>query len=87
MLAPLFTKWYRNLFKKNDARQLSNQIFVTDYHPDFQYPCTHITAFLFSIDTFILLLKNDIIIRVTPENRNDFRRWLEKHHIREVVLN
>ena len=50
----------------------------------FDHDAAELSAYIFSIDTFIISLKNERIIRfVTPEP-DDFKQWLDHHNIRNV---
>lgn len=50
----------------------------------FGYEATELSAYVFSIDTFVISLKNGRIIRHVAEQHEAFRQWLEAHGIRNV---
>lgn len=52
----------------------------------FDYDATELSAYIFSIDTFIISLQNDDkrTIRFVTTEPDDFRQWLEAHGIRNV---
>ncbi len=50
----------------------------------FDHDATELSAYIFSIDTFIISLKNEEIIRFVTENPDDFQKWLEYHRVRNV---
>ena len=52
----------------------------------FEHEASELSAYAFSIDTFILSLKNDDkrTIRFVTTQPDDFRQWLEEHGIRNV---
>jgi len=43
-----------------------------------------LSAYIFSIDTFIISLKNEEIIRFVTTEPDDFKQWLEHHGVRNV---
>ncbi len=50
----------------------------------FPYSAEELSAYIFSIDTFIISLKNEEIIRHTTTRPDDFKHWLDHHRIRNV---
>lgn len=50
----------------------------------FPHEAGELSAYLFSVDTFIISLKNEKIIRYTATEPELFRSWLEHHCIRNV---
>ena len=51
---------------------------------DFQYRAEELSAYIFSIDIFVISLKNGEIIRHIPKKPGDFNEWLDYHGIRNV---
>ncbi|MEZ5018198.1 MAG: hypothetical protein R2800_14160 [Flavipsychrobacter sp.] len=50
----------------------------------FDYSAKELSAYAFSIDTFIISLKTDEIIQFVPDDAIAFRKWLDVHGIRDV---
>lgn len=50
----------------------------------FDYDATELSAYIFSIDTFIISLKNQQIVRYTTTEPDDFQQWLEHHGVRNI---
>jgi len=50
----------------------------------FNHDAAELSAYIFSIDTFIISLKNEEIIRFVTNQPDDFQQWLEHHGIRNV---
>lgn len=50
----------------------------------FDHDATELSAYIFSIDTFIISLKNEEIVRYVTEEPDDFKQWLEHHGVRNV---
>lgn len=50
----------------------------------FDHDATELSAYIFSIDTFIISLKNEEIVRYVTEEPDDFQQWLDYHGIRNV---
>ncbi len=50
----------------------------------FDHDATELSAYIFSIDTFIIGLKNEEIIRFVTDSPDDFQKWLEHHGVRNV---
>lgn len=59
----------------------------TSNYPGFNYKAVDLSAFSFSIDTFVISLKNGRIIHFVAEDINAFKKWLEKHGIRDIDQN
>ncbi len=52
--------------------------------PGFGYEVGELSAFLITLDIFIISLKNQDIIRHQPPDPFAFRDWLAHHNIRDV---
>lgn len=50
----------------------------------FAHKVTELSAYIYSIDTFIISLHTREIIRFVTDRPDDFRQWLEHHGIRNV---
>lgn len=50
----------------------------------FGHEAAELSAYAFSIDTFILSLKDRSIIRFVTDRPDDFKQWLDHHGIRNV---
>jgi hypothetical protein len=62
---------------------ITSKVTETNY-PGFNYKATDLSAYLFSIDTFIISLKNGRIVHFVVEDDNDFKIWLTQHGIRDI---
>jgi|GEM_PF-1046635 len=50
----------------------------------FEHDAAELSAYAFSIDTFIISLKDRRIIRFVTTQPDDFLQWLQHHAIRNV---
>lgn len=50
----------------------------------FPHPAEELSAYIFSIDTFIISLKNEKIVRFVTDSPDDFKQWLDGHGVRNV---
>lgn len=57
---------------------------ITNHFPGFAHKAVELSAYIFSIDTFIISLKNEEIIRFVKDSPDDFKQWLDSHGIRNV---
>ncbi len=57
---------------------------MTQEFPGFAYKAAELSAYIFSIDTFIISLKNEEIIKFVAPHPDDFKQWLDHHGIRNV---
>ncbi len=63
---------------------MSNHLTSTTF-PGFAYDVTELSAYIFSIDTFIISLKDGkTTVQHVTTQPDDFRQWLEHHNIRNV---
>lgn len=53
-------------------------------YPGFNYKVTDLSAYSFSIDTFIISLKNGGIVHFIAEDANDFKIWLSQYGVRDI---
>lgn len=58
----------------------------TENYAEFDYPISQLSAFILSIDTFIISLKSGKVIHFIPKDTNDFKEWLMKHKIRDITI-
>ncbi len=56
----------------------------TSSYPKFDHEADELSAFSFSIDTFIISLKNGQIVHFVAEDVQDFKAWLIKHGVRDI---
>ncbi len=54
------------------------------HFPGFGYPAEELSAYIFSIDTFIISLKTQEIIRHSTPDPDAFKQWLKVHHVRDI---
>ncbi len=50
----------------------------------FAHPADELSAYIFSIDTFIISLKNEEIVRFVTDAPEDFQQWLDDNGVRNV---
>jgi len=50
----------------------------------FEYPAAQLSAFLLSIDEFIVSLKNGEIVRFSPASIEGFKQWLLINNVRDI---
>lgn len=48
------------------------------------YPATELSAFIFTIDVFIIGLRNGSVIQFSPEDIEGFKQWLLANSIRDI---
>ncbi|OSZ81932.1 hypothetical protein CAP35_01280 [Chitinophagaceae bacterium IBVUCB1] len=56
----------------------------TNTYPAFPYHASELSAFLFSIDTFIVSLKNGQIIHFVADDADAFKQWLYEKGVRDI---
>ncbi len=56
----------------------------TNHYPTFPYQASELSAFLFSIDTFIVSLKNGQIVHFIADDADGFKRWLYEKGVRDI---
>lgn len=61
-----------------------NNVITDTRFEGFDHEVTELSAYIYSIDTFIISLKNTEIIRFVTDRPDDFRQWLEYHGVRNV---
>lgn len=50
----------------------------------FPYKAGELSAYIFSIDIFVISLKNKEVIRYTAKDPEAFKEWLTRYRIRDV---
>lgn len=53
--------------------------------PGFEHTAESVSAYLFTVDTFILSLKNGKIVHYKAKDPDTFRAWLDTHHVRDIA--
>lgn len=56
----------------------------TNYFPGFDYEASQLSAFLLSLDVFIIALKDGGTTNFIPKDIEDFRKWLLNHNVRDI---
>lgn len=54
-------------------------------YPGFTYPGNELSAYTFTVDTFIISLKNGNVINHKPDDADKFRLWLADNKIRNIA--
>jgi hypothetical protein len=63
-------------------------IITAPYFPGFDYAASQLSAYIFSLDSFILALKDtEEVTRFTAADADLFRSWLTHHSIRDITGN
>lgn len=59
---------------------------TTMNYPGFRFAASELSAFIFvaTVDTFVIALKDNRIVRYMPEDNERFRQWLLDHKIRDI---
>lgn len=57
---------------------------MNNHFEDFPHAADTISAYAFSVDTFIISLKNQEVIQYVTSRPEDFKQWLDEHGIRNV---
>lgn len=57
-----------------------------NHYPDFTYEASQLSAFVFSVGTFIISLKNGKMTNFSPPDTTSFRDWLHKHQVRDISV-
>ncbi|MBS1586524.1 MAG: hypothetical protein JSS82_13365 [Bacteroidetes bacterium] len=52
--------------------------------PDFGYPAAELSAYTFTIDTFIISLKNGRLTHFIPKDIEAFTAWLTNNSVRDI---
>lgn len=53
-------------------------------YPALKFPSSELSAFTYSIDCFIISLKNGELINFTPDNVQTFYDWLIANGVRDI---
>lgn len=53
-------------------------------YPDFNFEAATLSAYIHTLDTFIISLKNGRVIHHVPADAEKFERWLQDNKIRNV---
>ncbi len=53
-------------------------------YPGFEHAASKLSAFILSIDVFIISLKDGSIANFVPKDAEDFREWLLIHKARDI---
>ena len=64
--------------------QHTENIIMNNTFPGFAHPATSLSAYIFSIDTFVISLKTGEVLHHVPEDPQAFEQWLIHHRIRDV---
>ncbi|MDX3913922.1 MAG: hypothetical protein QHC79_10335 [Pseudosphingobacterium sp.] len=59
---------------------------VNNTYPALEFPASELSAFTVASGCFSISLKDGKIIHFTPENEDDFYRWLIFHNIRDIRM-
>lgn len=57
-----------------------------NHYPEFEYAASQLSAFVLSIDTFVISLKNGQMAHFRPKDVKSFRDWLIKHRVRDISV-
>ncbi len=57
-----------------------------NHYPEFEYPATQLSAFSYSVGTFVISLKNGRIIHFSPADVAAFNSWLIQHGVRDISV-
>lgn len=55
-------------------------------YPGFEYQASELSAFILSIDTFIISLKNGRITHFCPGETEEFKKWLNANSVRDISI-
>ena len=55
-----------------------------NYYPGFDYEASQLSAFLLSLDVFIIALKDCGVANFAPKDIEDFQKWLLTHRVRNI---
>lgn len=58
----------------------------TSSYPKFNHEAKELSAFSFSIDTFIISLKNGQIVHFIADDVQQFKAWLTKNGVRDIRM-
>lgn len=56
----------------------------TQQFEGFGYEASELSAYIFCIDTFVISLKNEEIVRFETREPEVFKEWLDAHGVRNV---
>lgn len=54
------------------------------HYKDFPHSAEELSAYMFCIDTFVLSLKSEEVVRYVADDPPAFIAWLQQHGIRDV---
>jgi hypothetical protein len=56
------------------------------FSDDFIYPVTSLSAFMYSLDEFVISFRNnEQLVRYRTDDKHAFKEWLLRHGIRDVM--
>lgn len=58
----------------------------SNYYPEFDYSATELSAYAYSVGTFIISLKGGKMVHFSPEDAEAFKAWLTKHKVRDISV-
>jgi len=54
-------------------------------YPGFPYTANQLSAYLLSMDTFIISLSTNQVVTFVPQDSRSFKEWLQKNRIRNIA--
>lgn len=58
---------------------------IENNFPDFKFQSDELSAFILSMNIFIIGLKNGRTITYEPNDKDQFKAWLISHHVRDIT--
>ncbi len=55
-------------------------------YPEFDYSAEELSAYAFSVGTFIISLKGGKMTNFSPKDVESFKKWLTKHKVRDISV-
>ncbi|MBA3829952.1 MAG: hypothetical protein H0X33_13510 [Taibaiella sp.] len=55
-----------------------------NYYPGFNIPASQLSKFINATDLFTMMLKDKRVIHHTPENAENFRKWLLLNSVEDI---
>ncbi|MDX2001791.1 MAG: hypothetical protein SFW35_05140 [Chitinophagales bacterium] len=57
-----------------------------NHYPEFEYSATELSAYAFSVGTYIISLKGGKMTSFEPKDIAAFRSWLNVHRVRDISV-
>jgi hypothetical protein len=57
-----------------------------NHYPEFEYAAQRLSAYAYSVGTFVISLKGGGMTQFSPKDVTGFKDWLDKHKVRDITV-